>query len=176
MKKTIFLLFLVVPLSFSTNTKINESAMLPLVYNNSIYSKIKIDEIICSRGLMYSNTTKYYEWCYAHIIFLPEKMFRACTYTERYCDNFSVNETMVYIHPTLWTYLINDSEKCYYNESIDCDVCKNDHIYLSKLKFVGGYFILMDAEREKYSVDPVEIVIYLLILGIAYYFYKLRKR
>ncbi len=175
MKKQLILFFLIFCFAFSLNQKINQTQMINLVVNNSIYSKIKINEIICSRSLIYEKPGDY-EYCVAEIEFIPPKKINACTFTHSYCMNFTINWTIANVHPTLWLLLFNDSEKHYYNETLDSDIYINNKIYLAKLKFVGGIFEITYVERERYSIDLLEIIIYLLILGIAYYIHKLRKK
>jgi len=180
MKKTILLLFIIFSISFSYNQtkEINETLMINLVVNNSITSVIKVNEIICPKSILPDEYVKgpNYEYCVAEIEFIPEKTIHACTYSESYCINITVNKTLAVVHPTIWDTLFNDSTKKYYNETLDSDIYKIDKTYVGKLKFVGGVFQLMYVEREKYNFNLLEIIIYLLILGIAYYVYKLRKK
>ena len=179
MKKVLLLFIIVFSISFSLNNETNKTWMIKLVVNNSIDSVVKIKEIMCPRSIIPDNLAPdpnyNYEYCVAEIEFLQPKKINACTYTKKYCVNFTVKEILSDVHPTLWPLLFNDSIKKYYNETLDSDIFIVDKTYFAKLKFVGGVFQLIYVEKEKYNINIFEIVIYLLIIGIAYYLYKLKK-
>ncbi len=167
MKKTIFLLFLILCFSFS----INESVLNQFIVNNSITAKIKIDQIICPKMLLFND----YEYCIAVIEFIPQKTIHACTFSNSHCTNLTLNTILAYVHPTIEPIILNDSIEKTYNKTLDADIYKINKIYLADLKLVGDEVTIMRVEREEYNFNIIEIIVYLLILGISYYIYKLKK-